>query len=376
MVDNTRDRHIRRGPEAYANALISLLPTGQAWPRSPDSTLIRTMIGLAYYYGFVDSRAADLLERESDPRITLELLPDWERAWGLPEKCLPIPGSIAERQIALVKKMTMLGAQSRDFFMSVAEELGYEIKIVEYAPWMFGVSETGETDDGDPNHYWRWEIGAPEMRFYWTVKVNGVHYTWWRFGQAELGIDPHLKIGVPEDLECLFRRYKPAHTEIVFDFSEMGWHRLIVPGSDLAISSDPPIVLLPYLPDSTEVVIASDPPTVTIVPRNYFWPPARELVISSDAPNTASAIVAGSANIAIFSSPPTVVLNDQMSPPARELVISSNAPIVARNVVKITPTTELVIDSAAPDVQVSSLVYVDGTSHILLQDGTSRLRLL
>ena len=49
----------------------------------PESTLVRACTGLNEYWGVVDSRAADLLETESDPRLTVELLPDWERAWGL-----------------------------------------------------------------------------------------------------------------------------------------------------------------------------------------------------------------------------------------------------------------------------------------------------
>ena len=77
------DRHIRRNGEDYGTAFLALLPQGQAWPKWPGSTLDLACRGLAYYWGDVDSRAADLLERESDPRITMELLPDWERAWGL-----------------------------------------------------------------------------------------------------------------------------------------------------------------------------------------------------------------------------------------------------------------------------------------------------
>jgi uncharacterized protein YmfQ (DUF2313 family) len=216
-----RDRHHRRGPEDYASAMLSLLPTGQAWPRAPDSTLVLTIQGLAYYYGHVDGRAADLLERESDPRATLELLPDWERNWGLPDPCLAEPLTIADRQIALVLKMTMMGGQSRQFFIDLAAAIGYTITIGEFSPWTFGLSECGMTDDGAGKHYPRWEIGPPEIRFYWTIHVGAVRYTWWRYGSAEIGVDPHCRIGVATDLECILRRYKPAHTDIIFDYSEL-----------------------------------------------------------------------------------------------------------------------------------------------------------
>ena len=76
----------------------------------------RHATGLNQYWGHVDGRAADLLEIESDPRTTVELLPDWERAWGLPDPCFPNATSIAERQNMLVLVMTLLGGQSRAFY--------------------------------------------------------------------------------------------------------------------------------------------------------------------------------------------------------------------------------------------------------------------
>src|SRR5262252_11146789 len=114
------DRHVRRSGDDYAVGMNNLLPQGLAWPRWPNTVLQNVVQGLAQIWGFVDSRAADLLERESDPRQTVELLPDWERNWGLPECGLPL-GTIGERQKALVLKMTLLGAQSREFFIDVAK---------------------------------------------------------------------------------------------------------------------------------------------------------------------------------------------------------------------------------------------------------------
>ena len=92
------DRHVRRSGSDYTHAFLQLLPQGQAWPREQGSTLVQTCDGLSEYWGFVDGRAADLLERESDPRKTIELLPEWERAWGLPDPCFPSATTIGERQ--------------------------------------------------------------------------------------------------------------------------------------------------------------------------------------------------------------------------------------------------------------------------------------
>jgi uncharacterized protein YmfQ (DUF2313 family) len=223
------DRHVRRSGDDYAWALLSLLPQGQAWPRDPGTTLVKTITGLAEEWGFFDGRAADLLERESDPRATLELLPDWERNWGLPDPCFAgLPQTIGDRQKLLVLKMTLLGAQSREFFIEAAARLGYTITISEFAPFMAGVSQAGDTRKPplDPNPLvgeYRWYIGPKEMRFYWTVHVGLGKLTWFRASKGQAGVDPHLRIGKALDLECLIRRWKPAHTEVVFDYSGLGW---------------------------------------------------------------------------------------------------------------------------------------------------------
>jgi uncharacterized protein YmfQ (DUF2313 family) len=226
------DRHIRRDGSDYGRALAALLPQGDAWPRWDDSTLIRTTDALGEIFGYVDSRAADLLEVETDPRLTLEMLEDWERNFRLPDPCFKSALTIDERHKILVFKMTLLGAQSREFFIGMAAWLGYTITITERAPFTCGISQVGDTsqminwngtpgDDPQALDY-RWRIGPPEMRFLWTVHVTGAPLMWFRAGAGEAGVQYHLTIGFAEDLECLLNRWKPAHTHIVFDYSNLG----------------------------------------------------------------------------------------------------------------------------------------------------------
>lgn len=337
--DPNRDRHIRRSGDDYGDQMLSMLPLGQAWPRDPGSNIDGGVRGLAYFYGFVDARAGDLLEQESDPRKTVELLPDWEKAFGLPDPCMQEPLTIGERQRVLVQRITMLGAQSRDWFKEVARWIGYEnITIDEYSPWIVGISRCGWTPDddvslthdqqsisidGDATDGWfrvvhtsrehesdqinynataldvqavleamssigvgnvvcdggplpnvavnitfigaqsymrqptltagtnylqgtrdipntettgqplplfghsvigggrhnKWEIAPPEIRFYWRVHVDTAKLAWFRCGSGQCGVDPHLRIGLAADLECLFLRWQPAQTQIVFDYS-------------------------------------------------------------------------------------------------------------------------------------------------------------
>jgi len=239
------DRHVRRDGDDYGTAFLTLLPQGQAWPKSPGTTLDLACRGLAEYWGYVDGRAADLLETESDPRETIELLPDWERNWGLPDPCYQAPLSVDERQLALVMRMTMQGAQSREFFIGVAAQMGYTITISEYRTFVVGIDSCGDNrvyGDGSNPMYDEWGkpiknprgepveagelsewpyygLGPETNRFYWTVHVDQAKLVWFRCASGQCGVDPHLRIGLADDLECLLNRWKPAHTQIIFDYS-------------------------------------------------------------------------------------------------------------------------------------------------------------
>lgn len=205
------DTFIRRDGADYAEAFARLLPTGEAWSRDPDATLMQLVRGQAEIWGaVVDPRAADLLEIETDPRFTLELLGEWERAYGLPDPCIPVVQTLPERRRALAQKIAMQGGQSRAFFIGVAASLGYAITIKEYVPFQFGLSSFGGSHG---------RLNPPGFRFCWTVNVGNTRLTRFQFGVSSFGRDPLLSIRRAEDLECLFGRIKPAHTLLFFNYT-------------------------------------------------------------------------------------------------------------------------------------------------------------
>jgi uncharacterized protein YmfQ (DUF2313 family) len=245
------DRHVTRTGEDYAEAMQALLPLGQAWPRAFGSALMMVVRGLTRIWGDFEIRASTLLEVESDPRLTIELLPDWERNWGLPDPCYSEPQTIAARQFALVQRMTIEGAQSREFFIGIAAAIGYTITITEYRPFFIAMDGCGDcrvygagvTSDEIMRNQWgqpimgeagdkpiangelsEWPcygLGPLETRYYWTVHVATAGLQWFRVTSGQCGVDPHLRIGLADDLECLLNRWKPAHTEIIFDYSNL-----------------------------------------------------------------------------------------------------------------------------------------------------------
>jgi uncharacterized protein YmfQ (DUF2313 family) len=230
------DVFVRRTDVDYQQAFSALLPSGPAWSRDPTTVAQSVYLALMQIWGAptsgpnvggynVDSRAADLLENESDPRAALQLLPDWEKAWGLPDPCVAEPLTIADRRTVLVQKMTMLGAQSRAFFIAQAAVLGYIITIREFSPFMCGISRCGDTrsllvngEAPDGVHY-RWEIGDVTMRFYWVVTLMNLGLAYFHVSSGQCGIDPLLRIKLATDLECVIRRWAPAHTIVIFDYA-------------------------------------------------------------------------------------------------------------------------------------------------------------
>jgi uncharacterized protein YmfQ (DUF2313 family) len=161
----------------------------------------------------------------------------------LPDPCYAEPFTIDDRHKALLQRMTIQGAQSRQFFINVAAQIGYTITITEYRPFMVGIDRCGDNrviGDGtvmrdefgrvilDPQGVpvqageyseYPYMLGPPENRYYWTVHVEAKSLKWFRCDSGQCGVDPHLRIGLATDLECLLDRWKPAHTQIVFDYS-------------------------------------------------------------------------------------------------------------------------------------------------------------
>jgi uncharacterized protein YmfQ (DUF2313 family) len=168
----------------------------------------------------VDGRAADMVEREADPRFTIEMLPDWETAFGLPDTCLAEPLTIGDRHKSLIARYTMLGAQDPGFMVSIAASIGYQIQIQEHSPFMAGISRVGDTRLlTGPTVNYRWELGDIPIRQGWTVLVLNPRLSWFQCGEGQCGVDPMLTIGVFTDLQCMLTRIKPAHTTIFFNFS-------------------------------------------------------------------------------------------------------------------------------------------------------------
>ena len=188
--------------EAYLRQLQALLPLGAAWPRDDSATLTQMLWALAAEFARVDGRATDLIN-EADPRSTLELLPDWERAYGLPATCMAgIAQTLQQRRNALVAQITGIGGQSRQYFIGLALSAGFTITITEFSSFTVGSGVNDPIYDNSWRYYW--QVNAPSS----TVEQFSVAST----------VGEGLQTWGNQLLECLIGRLKPAHTRVLFAY--------------------------------------------------------------------------------------------------------------------------------------------------------------
>ena len=192
--------------EEYRTMLYNLLPKGRAWTRDSVSTLFNLIHGLATEYSRVDGRSDDLLN-ERDTRQTLELLADYENDFGLPDDCTPDSPTIQQRRSEVYAKFIEEGGLNPQSYIDLAASLGITITITQYTPFWCGIGMCGD------------EIGDQTNIFYWKVGIH-TDLQFWEFftcGSSQCG-DP---LGSDIDsftLRCLFERYKPAHTILLWEY--------------------------------------------------------------------------------------------------------------------------------------------------------------
>lgn len=181
--------------------LQALLPPGAAWPRDPETTLIKLLDGLSEELARIDARTDDLRD-EADPRSTIETLAEWETAYGLPDICAPVVGLIQERHDALLARITGSGGQSRAYFIDVADRLGFAVTIDEFDPLTCVDPCTGALcgDDWD----FAWQINGPEETIRSATCLDGCTAPLREWGN--------------ETLECTMGIIKPAHTVVQFRY--------------------------------------------------------------------------------------------------------------------------------------------------------------
>ena len=179
----------------------ALLPRGIAWLRDPTSVLGRVIATIARERQVRHDRKLILLEAESFPPFSVELLADWERLAGLPDPCRAAPGTLAERRAELVDVLFADHVPTPDNMVAWAARAGWNITVREQRDFVAGVSVAGDA------------VG--ESDFVWVVSVLEQAVSFFR-ADENVGGDPLFTFPDIATLECVLRRAAPRHTQVYF----------------------------------------------------------------------------------------------------------------------------------------------------------------
>ncbi|MBF8179668.1 YmfQ family protein [Herminiimonas contaminans] len=192
--------------EDYASVYQQLQPTGLAWPTSKKS-LWRKLYNAFGRMAVSVHATLLLLTRELDPRSTSQLLNEWEKFAGLPDECVIEQGTESERRAAVHSKITATGGASAEYFISVANALGYAgATVTEFPVARFGRARFGTARFHDRRwrNVWQLNLHAPG-----PVPARFLDRFGVRFYQSASPV-----------LECRIRKLKPSHTQAFFHYGE------------------------------------------------------------------------------------------------------------------------------------------------------------
>jgi uncharacterized protein YmfQ (DUF2313 family) len=184
--------------------LLTLLPPGRAWARAATSNLVKTLKPIAAAIARLEAIVATL-KTEINPATADAMLADFERVLG-PDPCGldDAAGALGKRRLQAWRRWTRKGGASAAYFIALAAAYGITITVETCWP-----TEAGDECGAEL-------INAPEQ-FVWVVSLPLIWVT-----DAECGVtvcgDYLGEFGL-SPIECLIRRYKPAHTTVVFSYS-------------------------------------------------------------------------------------------------------------------------------------------------------------
>lgn len=124
--------------DKFTQSLATLLPQGYAWPRDPNSVVMRVMTAKASAFRelheFTNSTVYQWM-----PHATASRLSEWEAATGLPDKCFGNNQSADLRRKLLLSRIRGLdlpfensSPASPGVIATICRDIGYDDVVVRY----------------------------------------------------------------------------------------------------------------------------------------------------------------------------------------------------------------------------------------------------
>ena len=193
----------------YVGMLKELLPHGVAWPRGDSTSLYALMFEVwGAELARVDARARAFIT-EDDPRFAIETFQEWLDEWGLPDDCIRAWSDANDSTLRklLLWKIQTVGSQNWQFFVDLAAMFGYVITIDEFNRHSVRSRTSDVLSEEMWPHTWRVNVLAAQGSAMTYHEVTGdakEPLAWW--GDSLI--------------ECLIKRYAPAHCTLIFAYHD------------------------------------------------------------------------------------------------------------------------------------------------------------
>ena len=128
----------------------------------------------------------------------------WEQVLGLNVKA---SDSVAQRVEKIIAKLNDVGGLSIAYFASLAESIGYSIKIVELDQFRAGIGRCTEC------------INSEEIVWVWQVNIDAPATSVFRFRTGGSRAGELLLTFSDPIIEKIFEDLKPAYTRVLFTYT-------------------------------------------------------------------------------------------------------------------------------------------------------------
>ena len=194
-----------RSSSEQTDVLAGYLPNDRlhALKNKEGSNLRKVLIGLAAQWGVFRDSINEVYD-EYNPNNTTALIEEWETFVGIPDSCISNTGTLEQRRLNILLKLSGINATTKKQFETIALTLGYTVVV-----------ETGIETSTFPLTLPFILLSAAAAPFTIVVTLPA--------SVAPSGFPLTLPFTLasyaPSILNCFFEKLKPANTNIVFRYS-------------------------------------------------------------------------------------------------------------------------------------------------------------
>lgn len=196
--------------DKFYQALASLLPSGFAWPRDPNSVWMRLVAAMAAALAELHDFTHQAV-REWLPQSTRTRLPEWEAATALPDPCFGATQTTEERRARLLARLrgpqgfyTDSSPAAPGAIAQICANMGFAAQVQYNTPFRCGRDRVGR------------RLGLLNGKLYIVLTVQNTPF---RCGRNRVGERLVTRPPGTQELACALEKYIPARFSLNLIFN-------------------------------------------------------------------------------------------------------------------------------------------------------------